>query len=100
MGRGRVGGRQTPRRRLLGWAAAFISGTLPALALPAASWWWFGWFCLVPLLWVVRAAPTSWAGAVRGWWGLGGFVLINQYWLMSSIGPFLVMLAVGLGALW
>ncbi|MGH3595062.1 MAG: apolipoprotein N-acyltransferase, partial [Mycobacterium sp.] len=88
------------RRRAGGWAAALVAGALPALAFPAPSWWWLAWFGVVPLLLLVRAAPTPWAGAVRAWWGLGGFVLTTQYWLVSSVGPLLVVLAVGLGALW
>ena len=86
--------------RFAGWAAALVAGALPALAFPAPSWWWLAWFGVVPLLLVVRAAPTPWAGAVRAWWGVGGFVLVNQYWLVGSVGPLLVVLAVGFGALW
>ncbi len=63
------------RQRIPGWAAALVFGTLPALALPAPSWWWLAWFGVVPLLLVVRAAPTSWAGAARASCGVGGFVL-------------------------
>jgi apolipoprotein N-acyltransferase len=88
------------RQRIPGWAAALGFGALPGLAFPAPSWWWLAWFGVVPLLLVVRAAPTPADGAVRAWWGLGGFELITQYWLVSSIGPMLVVLAIGLGALW
>jgi apolipoprotein N-acyltransferase len=77
-----------------------VAGAIPALAFPAPSWWWLAWFGVVPLLLVVRAAPTPRAGAVRAWCGAGGFVLANQYWLVTSIGPLLAVLAVGLGALW
>jgi apolipoprotein N-acyltransferase len=86
--------------RIPGYAAALVGGALPALAFPAPAWWWLAWFGLVPLLLVVRAAPTSRAGAVRAWCGAAGFVLTTQYWLVNSIGPMLVVLAVGLGALW
>lgn len=55
---------------------------------------------MVPLLLVVRAAPTSGQGAVRAWAAMAGFVLVTQYWLAPSAGPLLVLLAVGLGALW
>ncbi|VBA59355.1 Apolipoprotein N-acyltransferase [Mycobacterium attenuatum] len=88
------------RRRVLGWTAALVFGTLPALAFPAPSWWWLAWFALLPLLLVVRAAASSWDGAVRAWCGLAGFVAANQYWLAGSAGPMLVLLAVGLGVLW
>jgi apolipoprotein N-acyltransferase len=52
------------------------------------------------LLLVVRAAPTARQGAVRAWVGMTGFVLITQYWLWPSVGPLLIVLAVGLGTLW
>jgi len=83
-----------------GRAAALVVGALPALAFPAPSWWWLAWFGLVPLLLVVRAAPTPWEASVRAWCGVAGFVLSTQYWLATSVGPLLVLLAIGLGALW
>ena len=54
----------------------------------------------MPLLLVVRAAPTAMQGAVRAWVGMTGFVLITQYWLWPAAGPLLIVLAVGLGTLW
>ncbi len=89
-----------PRQRLRGRAAALVVGALPALAFPAPAWWWLVWFGLVPLLLVVRAAPTPWEASVRAWLGVAGFVLATQYWLMRSIGPLLLVMALGLGALW
>ncbi|OBK52368.1 apolipoprotein N-acyltransferase [Mycobacterium sp. 1081908.1] len=80
--------------------AASVLGALPALAFPAPTWWWLAWVGLVPLLLVVRAAPSGWAAAVRAWCGVAGFVLATQYWLVTSIGLLLVLLAAGLGALW
>ncbi len=84
----------------MGYAAALIAGAPPALAFPALSWWWLAWVGLVPLLLVVRAAPTAAHGAARGWAGMTGFVLVTEYWLWPSVGPLLIVLAVGLGALW
>jgi apolipoprotein N-acyltransferase len=80
--------------------AALVLGALPALAFPAPAWWWLAWFGLVPLLLVVRAAPSAWDAAARAWCGVAGFVLASQYWLVTSTGPLLVLLAVGFGALW
>ena len=77
-----------------------IAGAPPALAFPAVSWWWLAWIGLVPLLLVVRAAPTAVQGAVRAWVGMAGFVLITQYWLWPSAGPLLIVLGAGLAALW
>ncbi|BBZ13903.1 apolipoprotein N-acyltransferase [Mycobacterium branderi] len=87
-------------RYLPGWAAALVAGALPAFAFPAPSWWWLAWFVLVPLLLVVRAAPTPVDAAVRAWCGLIGYVLSTQYWLLPVSGPALVLMAVGVGALW
>ncbi|MDT5050521.1 MAG: apolipoprotein N-acyltransferase, partial [Mycobacterium sp.] len=90
------------RGRVVVHVAALVLGALPALSfsLPAPSWWWLAWLAVVPLLLVVRAAPTARESAVRAWWGLGGYVLTTQYWLLPSIGPLLMVLAAGLGALW
>lgn len=73
---------------------------MPALAFPKPSWWWLAWAGLVPLLFVVRAAPTAGRGAARAWVGLAAFVCVTQYWLWPSSGPLLLVLAAGLGALW
>src|SRR3981081_2459589 len=90
-----------PRRgRVVAHAAALVLGALPALSFPAPSWWWLAWVAVVPLLLVVRAAPTARESAVRAWWGLGGYVLTTQYWLLPSIGPLLMVLAAGPGAVW
>ncbi|HET6733065.1 MAG TPA: apolipoprotein N-acyltransferase, partial [Mycobacterium sp.] len=72
-----------------GHAAAFLAGALVALAFPAASWWWLAWVGLVPLLLVVRDAPTAGQGAQRAWIGMAGYVLATQYWLLASAGPLL-----------
>jgi apolipoprotein N-acyltransferase len=83
-----------------GLAAALVIGALPALAFPAPSWWWLAWFGIVPLLLVVRTAPTARAAALRAWCGMAGYILATQHWLLPSAGPLLVVLAIGLGALW
>lgn len=77
-----------------------FAGALVTLAFPAASLWWLAWIGLVPLLFVVRAAPSPFHGAARAWVGMAGYVLATQYWLFGSAGPLLAVLAAGLGALW
>ena len=81
-------------------AAALVVGALPTLAFPAPSWWWLAWFAVVPLLLLVRAAPTALEGAVRAWCGMAGYVLATQHWLVPVTGPLLIVVAAGLGALW
>jgi apolipoprotein N-acyltransferase len=77
-----------------------VAGALPAFAFPAPSYWWLAWFGVVPLLLVVRAAPTPADASVRAVWGAGGFVFTTQYWLANDVGPMLAVLAIGLGTLW
>lgn len=88
------------RWRAAGRVAALVAGALPALAFPAVSWWWLAWIGVVPLLLVVRAAPTAREGGVRAWCGLGGYVVATQYWLLPSAGPLVAVMAALLGALW
>ncbi|WP_231983948.1 apolipoprotein N-acyltransferase [Mycobacterium sp. 852013-51886_SCH5428379] len=88
------------RRTWPGFAAALFAGALPALAFPAPSWWWLAWVGVVPLLLVVRSAPSARTAALRAWCGMAGYVMATQYWLISSTGPLFIVLAVGLGALW
>lgn len=88
------------RRRAAGRAAALFVGALPALAFPAPSLWWLAWVAVVPLLLVVRVAPTTREGGVRAWWGLAGYVIATQYWLMPVSGPALVLMAALLGVFW
>ena len=87
-------------RNWSGLAAAAVFGGLPALAFPAPSWWWLAWFGIVPLLLVVRAAPTARVAALRSCCGGAAFILATQYWLLPSAGPLLIVMAIGLGALW
>lgn len=77
-----------------------LAGALPALAFPAPAWWWLAWVGLVPLLFVVRAAPTAGRAACRAWLAMAAFVCITQYWLWPSAGPGLFLFAAGVGALW
>jgi apolipoprotein N-acyltransferase len=77
-----------------------LAGALPALAFPAPSWWWLAWVGLVPLLFVVRAAPTTGRGTLRAWLGMATFVGVTQYWLWPSAGPLLIVFAVVVGTLW
>jgi apolipoprotein N-acyltransferase len=89
------GGARLPWR-----AAALVVGALLALAFPAPSWWWLAWIGVVPLLLVVRAAPTAFEGAARAWLGMAGYVLTTQYWLLPVTGPLLILMAALFGALW
>ncbi|WP_307787558.1 apolipoprotein N-acyltransferase [Mycolicibacterium sp. S2-37] len=88
------------RRTWPGLAASLVAGAVPALSFPAPAWWWLAWVGIVPLLLVVRAAPDVRVAAMRAWCGMAGYVLATQYWLLPSAGPLVIVLAIGLGALW
>jgi apolipoprotein N-acyltransferase len=86
------------RRR--GWLAALGCGALPVLAFPAVAWWWFAWVCLVPLLLVLRSAPTAREAALRGWWAGAGYLTAAAYWLAPVAGPALPLVTFGLALPW
>ncbi|SEL90997.1 apolipoprotein N-acyltransferase [Streptacidiphilus jiangxiensis] len=79
---------------------AALCGGLPVLIFPTPGWWWFAYVCLVPLLLVLRAAPTPRRAAWLGWWGGIGFLIGVMSWLIPSLGPAIVVLAAFLGVLW
>ncbi|WP_042417228.1 apolipoprotein N-acyltransferase [Streptacidiphilus anmyonensis] len=79
---------------------AAATGALPVLVFPTPGWWWFAYVCLVPLLLVLRAAPTPRRAAWLGWWGGIGFLIGVMSWLIPSVGPAIVVLAAFLGVLW
>jgi apolipoprotein N-acyltransferase len=96
----RVRARERPQRRWRTRASASVLGAVPVLAFPAPSLWWLAWFALVPLLLLLRAAPTRREAALRAWWGGTGFILAMHHWLIPNLGPFIIPLAVALGVLW
>ncbi len=81
-------------------AAAVTAGALPCLAFPAPSVWWLAYVALVPLILLVRSAPTARRAAVDGWLGGAGFMLAVHHWLLPSLNVFIVVLAALLGLLW
>jgi apolipoprotein N-acyltransferase len=83
--------------RWLERAGALIVGALPALAFPQAAQWWLGFVGLVPLLLVIRAAPSSREAALRTWLGGMGFVIAVHYWVIPNVGLFVVPIGLFLG---
>jgi apolipoprotein N-acyltransferase len=97
------GTRRVVQRPTRGWRGRLLavgSGALPVLAFPQVAWWWFAWLCLIPLLLVVRAAPTPREAGIRGWCAGAGYIAGSAYWLAPAVGPALVLVAFGLGSLW
>ncbi|MFJ9538916.1 apolipoprotein N-acyltransferase [Streptomyces sp. NPDC101225] len=81
-------------------AVAALAGALPVLAFPAPSLWWFAYVCLVPLIVLIRSAPTGRRAACDGWCGGFGYLLAVHHWLLPSLHVFIFLIAVLLGALW
>jgi apolipoprotein N-acyltransferase len=92
--------RPAPRHRWWWRGAALVCGAVPVFAFPLPSWWWGAWIALVPLLLVLRSAPSGREAAWRGWWGGTGFMVALHHWLLPSLGPFIVPLGMALGLLW
>jgi apolipoprotein N-acyltransferase len=88
--RGRWGGR----------LAALALGVPLALAFPRPGLWWLALVGLAPLLLLAAAAPDQREAAVRAWLGGTGFFLAVNLFLVPKVGPFMVPVALLLGALW
>ncbi|MGY6019343.1 apolipoprotein N-acyltransferase [Streptomyces spinosirectus] len=81
-------------------AMAALAGALPVFAFPAPSLWWFAYVALVPLIVLIRSAPTGKRAAYDGWCGGFGYLLAVHHWLLPSLHVFIFLIAVLLGALW
>lgn len=93
--------RALPLPRRWWWRLGSLgAGAIPLLAFPGPSWSWWAWVALVPLLLVVRAAPTPREAGLRGWWGGTGFMLAIHHWLVPNLGPFILPAGFALGLLW
>ncbi|MDL2078052.1 apolipoprotein N-acyltransferase [Streptomyces sp. GXMU-J15] len=79
---------------------AALAGTLPVLAFPAPSLWWFAYVALVPWILLLRAAPTPRRALYDGWCGGAGFMLAMHHWLLPNLHVFTFVIAALLGALW
>ena len=87
------------RRAALPLLAA-ATGALPVLVFPTVGWWWFAYVCLVPLMLVLRAAPTARRAMVLGWWGGLGFLVGVMSWLIPTLSVAILALAGLLGLFW
>ncbi|TDT98775.1 apolipoprotein N-acyltransferase [Streptomyces sp. 846.5] len=76
------------------------TGALPVLIFPTVGWWWFAYVCLVPLMLVVRSAPTRRRAMVLGWWGGVGFLVGVMSWLIPTLNVAILVLAGLLGLFW
>ena len=105
---GRTGsGNPAPGGRFRRWARraampslAAATGALPVLIFPTIGWWWFAYVCLVPLMLVLRTAPTPRRAMKLGWYGGIGFLLGVMSWLIPSLSVAILVLAALLGLFW
>jgi apolipoprotein N-acyltransferase len=79
---------------------ALLAGAVPALAFPGPGVWILVLVGLVPLLLVIRSAPTAREGTLRAWFGGVGFFLAVDHWLVPNVGPALPALAAILAITW
>ncbi len=80
--------------------AVLAAGSLPALAFPAPDLAAVAWFALVPGMLLIHRSGSPREAAVRGGWLVAGYLLATLWWLVPNIGPALLLVAVGFGALW
>jgi apolipoprotein N-acyltransferase len=81
-------------------ALACAAGALPVLTFPEPSLWWLAYVVLIPLLLVVRSAPTAREAMLRGWLGGTGVILAVHHWLLPNLLVFLPVVAVVVGLAW
>ena len=80
--------------------AVLAAGGLPVLVFPAPNLEFLAWFALVPGLLAMHRSPSAREAAVRGGWFGAGYLFATLWWLVPNIGPALLLVAVGFGALW
>jgi apolipoprotein N-acyltransferase len=76
------------------------TGALPVLIFPTIGWWWFAYVCLVPLMLVLRTAPTPRRALKLGWYGGIGFLVGVMSWLIPTLSVAILVLAALLGLFW
>ena len=81
-------------------ALAAATGALPVLVFPTFGWWWFAYLCLVPLMLVLRAAPTPRRALQLGWCGGIGFLIGVMSWLIPTLSVAIMAVAALMGLFW
>jgi apolipoprotein N-acyltransferase len=90
-----------PRLRAAGpRAGAFLGGALGILLFPAPDLGVLAWVAFVPLILLLRAAPTWREAGLRGWLGGFGFLSATIYWLSPNLVYFFPFVMAFLGLLW
>lgn len=79
---------------------ALLLGALPVLAFPETDISWLGFVGLVPLLLLIREAPSAREAGVRGWLAGTGFFVAMHHWLLPNVGVFTIAVGPALGVLW
>lgn len=93
--------RERARPSRWGWrAAAALFGAVLSLVFPKANLWWLAYVGLVPVLLVIVAADGWREATWRSWMAGTGFFVGLHHWLIPSLGPFVVPVALAMGATW
>jgi apolipoprotein N-acyltransferase len=79
---------------------AAATGAVPVLIFPTVGWWWFAYVCLVPLMLVLRSAPTARRAMALGWWGGLGFLTGVMSWLFPTLDVAILVPAAAIGVFW
>jgi apolipoprotein N-acyltransferase len=85
------------------WAwrlVASLLGAPLALAFPRPALWWLGFVALVPLILLVRGAPSAREAGIRAWLGGSMFFLSVDSWLIPEANVLAIPAALVLGVLW
>lgn len=93
----------TTQPALTRWGWRFLGvalGGALSLVFPEANAWWWAHLGLVPVLLVVRAAPTRREAGIRAWSSATGFFVGLHHWLLPSLGPFTIPVALATGLTW
>ena len=79
---------------------AVLAGASGILLFPAPDLGVLAWVAFVPLLLLLRAAPTWREAGLRGWLGGFGFLSATIYWLIPNLIYFFPFVMAFLGLLW
>jgi apolipoprotein N-acyltransferase len=86
-----------------GWlprSGTVVAGAVGILLFPTPNLGVLAWFAFVPLLLLLRAAPTRREAMLRGWLGGLGYVAATLYWLLPNLIYFFPLAVAVVALLW
>jgi len=82
------------------WVLAFAFGGLPLFSFPNPALWWWAFIALVPATLIIATSTTRRSALACGWFAGAGYGTAAIYWTVPNLGPGLLLIAFGLGALY